>query len=241
MPLLQVDALDVFYGDFHAVRGVSLTVEEGQTVAIIGANGAGKSTLLGAITGLNPEKRGQIRFDGADITQRAAHLIARAGITMVPEGRRLFTSMTVEDNLRMGAVARRPGPWTLDTVYRLFPRLGELRQMVTGQLSGGQQQMVSIGRALMTNPRLLLCDEISLGLAPKIIGDIYRCFDEIRASGVSLVLIEQNVAQACAASQQVYCLLEGRVRLKGNPKDLAMSDITAAYFGTVVPKSEHSA
>lgn len=232
MPLLQVDELQVFYGDFHAVRGVSLTVEEGQTVAIIGANGAGKSTLLHAITGLNPEKRGHIAFEGEDITRLPAHRIARAGITMVPEGRRLFTSMTVEDNLLMGTAARRAGPWDMAAVYRLFPRLGELRQMVAGQLSGGQQQMVSIGRALMTNPRLLLCDEISLGLAPKIIGDIYRCFDDISASGVSIVLIEQNVVRACAASQQVYCLLEGRVRLQGNPKDLAMADITAAYFGT---------
>jgi branched-chain amino acid transport system ATP-binding protein len=232
MPLLSVENLDVFYGDFHAIRGVSLAVEEGQTVAIIGANGAGKSTLLQAITGLNAHKRGNVSFAGTDVARMRADLIARQGITMVPEGRRLFGSLSVEDNLLVGGSTERNGPWTLKAVYDLFPRLGELRRMQAATLSGGQQQMVAIGRALMTNPRLLLCDEISLGLAPKIIGDIYRCFDAIRESGVSVVIIEQNVAQACHASQHIYCLLEGRVSLKGDPRALSMKDITAAYFGT---------
>ncbi|MBN9028723.1 MAG: ABC transporter ATP-binding protein [Rhizobiales bacterium 63-7] len=232
MSLLKVDELDVFYGDFHAVRGVSLKVDEAQTVAIIGANGAGKSTLLQAITGLNMQKRGAVTFDGKDIGRMRADLIARNGVTMVPEGRRLFGSLSVEDNLLVGGSSGRKGPWTLEAVYRLFPRLGELRKMQSSTLSGGQQQMVALGRALMTNPRLLLCDEISLGLAPKIIGDIYRCFDAIRESGVSIVIIEQNVAQACNASQHVYCLLEGRISLEGDPRKLAMDDITAAYFGT---------
>jgi branched-chain amino acid transport system ATP-binding protein len=232
MPLLSVENLDVFYGDFHAIRGVSLAVEEGQTVAIIGANGAGKSTLLQAITGLNAHKRGNVSFAGTDVARMRADLIARQGITMVPEGRRLFGSLSVEDNLLVGGSTERNGPWTLKAVYDLFPRLGELRRMQASTLSGGQQQMVAIGRALMTNPRLLLCDEISLGLAPKIIGDIYRCFDAIRESGVSVVIIEQNVAQACHASQHIYCLLEGRVSLKGDPRALSMKDITAAYFGT---------
>lgn len=232
MSLLSLENLDVFYGDFHAVRGVSLDVDEGQTIAIIGANGAGKSTLLNAISGLNTQKRGKVIFGGADISRLRADLIACQGITMVPEGRRLFGSLTVEDNLIVGASTRRKGPWTIKAVYALFPRLGELRHMQASTLSGGQQQMVAIGRALMTNPRLLLCDEISLGLAPKIIGDIYRCFDAIRASGVSIVLIEQSVAQACNASQKIYCLLEGRVSLQGDPRSLSMEEITAAYFGT---------
>lgn len=233
MPLLTVENLDVFYGDFHAVRGVSLSLEEGQTVAIIGANGAGKSTLLNALVGLHDgQKRGRVRFGGEDITTRRADLITRAGMTMVPEGRRLFNSLSVEDNLRVGTAAGRPGAWTIAKVYELFPRLGELRAMRAGSLSGGQQQMVAIGRALVTNPRVLLCDEISLGLAPKIIADIYRCFDAIRASGVSIVVIEQNVAQACAAAQYAYCLLEGQVSLEGPTAALSMDEITAAYFGT---------
>jgi branched-chain amino acid transport system ATP-binding protein len=232
MPLLQIEDLEVFYGDFRAIHGVRLQVEEGQTVSIIGANGAGKSTLLNAITGLATQKIGTIRYAGEDVTGRRPDLLARAGLTMVPEGRRLFPSLSVEDNLRMGSVSGRRGPWTLEAIYDLFPALKALRHTGAGRLSGGQQQMVSIGRALMTNPRLLLCDEISLGLAPKIIQDIYRCFDKVRDSGVSIVLIEQNVALACAAATYVYCLLEGRVSLEGDPRQLSMPDISAAYFGT---------
>ncbi len=231
MSLLTVENLDVFYGDFQAVRGVSLAVEEGRTVAIIGANGAGKSTLLNAVVGLHGQKRGRVRFAGADVTFSRADAIARAGMTMVPEGRRLFGTLSVEDNLRVGAAAGRKGPWTLDEIYRLFPRIGELRHMAASSLSGGQQQMVAIGRALMTNPKILLCDEISLGLAPKVILDIYRCFEAIGASGVSIVVIEQNVAQACAAAQYAYCMLEGQVSLEGPTADLSMEAITAAYFG----------
>jgi branched-chain amino acid transport system ATP-binding protein len=231
MSLLSVESLDVSYGDFQAVRGVSLKVDEGGTVAIIGANGAGKSTLLNAIVGLHAQKRGMVRFAGADVTHSRADAIARAGMTMVPEGRRLFGTLTVEDNLRVGAAAGRKGPWTVGEIYRLFPRIGELRNMPAASLSGGQQQMVAIGRALMTNPRILLCDELSLGLAPKVISDIYRCFEEIGASGVSIVVIEQNVAQACAAAQYAYCMLEGQVSLEGPTASLSMEAITAAYFG----------
>lgn len=232
MPLLEVENLDVFYGDFQAVYGVSLSLEEGQTVAIIGANGAGKSTLLNAISGINGQKKGRVRFAGEDITRHRADRIARAGMTMVPEGRRLFNSLSVEDNLKMGESAGRKGPWNVQEIYELFPRLGELRRVTAGSLSGGQQQMVAIGRALMTNPSVLLCDELSLGLAPTIINDIYRCFDSIRDTGVSIVVIEQNVVQAVAAAGYAYCLLEGRVSLEGATSDLAMDDITAAYFGT---------
>jgi branched-chain amino acid transport system ATP-binding protein len=232
MPLLSIEKLEVFYGDFQALAGVSLSLEPGQTISIIGANGAGKSTLLQAIVGLNTQKRGAVHYDGQDITRWRADLIARAGITMVPEGRRLFPSLSVEDNLLMGTASGRPGTWTLQAVYDLFPRLKELRQMVSARLSGGQQQMVAIGRALMTNPRVLLCDEISLGLAPKVISDIYQCFEAIRKSGVSVVLIEQNVVQACAAAQYIYCLLEGKVSLQGDPRTMSMDEISAAYFGT---------
>ena len=232
MPLLQIEDLEVFYGDFRALHGLGLAVEEGQTVSIIGANGAGKSTLLKAITGLERQKKGVIRYAGADITTMRADLIARAGMTMVPEGRRLFATLSVEDNLRMGGAMGRKGPWTLPAIYALFPALQELRDVNAARLSGGQQQMVSIGRALMTNPRLLLCDEISLGLAPKIIQDIYRCFEAVKQSGVSVVLIEQNVTLACAAASYVYCLLEGRVSLAGDPRSLSMKEISAAYFGT---------
>jgi branched-chain amino acid transport system ATP-binding protein len=231
MSLLSVEDLSVSYGDFQAVRGVSLKVEEGGTVAIIGANGAGKSTLLNAIVGLHAQKRGTVRFSGADVTHSRADAIARAGMTMVPEGRRLFGTLTVEDNLRVGAAAGRKGPWTIGEIYRLFPRIGELRNMPAASLSGGQQQMVAIGRALMTNPKILLCDELSLGLAPKVISDIYRCFGEIGASGVSIVVIEQNVAQACAAAQYAYCMLEGQISLEGPTSGLSMEAITAAYFG----------
>jgi len=237
MPLLSIEELDVFYGDFQALHGVSLQVEEGQTVSIIGANGAGKSTLLNAVTGLNNEKRGRVRFAGVDITATPAHAIARAGVTLVPEGRRLFASLSVEENLLMGQACGRVGPWTLRGVYDLFPRLQELQHLLASRLSGGQQQMVSIGRALLTNPRLILCDEISLGLAPKVILDIYSCFRAIRASGVSIVLIEQNVAQACAAAEQIYCLLEGRVSLSGDPKQFSMETISSAYFGIQVQRA----
>lgn len=235
MPLLEVENLNVFYGDFQAVSGVSLQLSEGQTVAIIGANGAGKSTLLKAITGIHAQKSGSIRFDGNDITRQRADRIARAGMTLVPEGRRLFGSLSVEENLLMGESAGRKGPWSVDAVYKLFPRIGELRASAAASLSGGQQQMVAIGRALMTNPKILLCDELSLGLAPSIIGDIYRCFDAIRATGVSIVIIEQNVQQAVVAAGYAYCLLEGRVSLEGSTSSLSMDAITAAYFGT-----EHS-
>ncbi len=234
MTLLDVRSLSVFYGDFQALHDISLTVEEGATVSIIGANGAGKSTLLNAITGLNTEKHGTITFSGQEITRVRADLIARRGVTMVPEGRRLFPTLSVEDNLLMGHSTGRTGVWNLDTVYALFPILREFRKREASRLSGGQQQMVSIARALMTNPKILLCDEISLGLAPKVILDIYQCFGTIKQSGVSVVLIEQNVAQACAAADYVYCLLEGKISLQGKPDELTMNQISQAYFGSHV-------
>jgi branched-chain amino acid transport system ATP-binding protein len=232
MPLLEVEELEVFYGDFQALFGISLELAEGEVIAIIGANGAGKSTFLRAVTGLNPEKRGHIRFDGADITNLRADRIARAGIALVPEGRMLFPTLSVEENLLIGLSTKRKGPWTLDAVYELFPMLKGLRSHPSHRISGGQQQMVAIGRSLLTNPRVLLCDEISLGLAPVVINDIYARFASIRGSGVSIVLVEQDVVRACEASNRVYCFLEGRVSLSGPPRDFAIDRISRAYFGT---------
>lgn len=230
-PLLEVQALEVFHGDLLAVHGVSFTLATGQALALIGANGAGKSTLLRAVTGLTQARRGRVVFDGQDITALPAERIAALGIAMVPEGRRLFPSLTVEENLRMGELARRPGRWTLPAVYALFPVLQEMRSRPATLLSGGQQQMVAIGRALMANPRLLLCDELSLGLAPLVVQEIYGAFARIRGEGLAIVLVEQDVARATSVTDHVVCLLEGRVTLAGDPQALSRERIAAAYFG----------
>ncbi len=230
-PLLDVDAIDVFYGDFQALFGVSLTVERGQVVAVIGANGAGKSTLLRAIAGLMQPRRGGIHFNGAAIGNAPAFAVVKRGIALVPEGRRLFPSLSVEENLRIGGQSGRPGPWTLPRIYKLFPVLSERRHLPATALSGGQQQMAAIGRALMSNPDLLLCDEISLGLAPIIVRDIYAQLPAIVGDGMSLVIVEQDIAQALKAAAQVYCLQEGRIALQGAARDLTRDAISAAYFG----------
>jgi branched-chain amino acid transport system ATP-binding protein len=229
--LLEVDALDAFYGDFQALFGVSLRVEAGQAVAIIGANGAGKSTLLKSIAGLLRARAQAVRLEGMPIGERPAHDIAARGIALVPEGRRLFASLTVEENLLIGGQLGRAGPWTLRRVYDLFPVLAERAAMPCPSLSGGQQQMVALGRALMANPRLILCDEISLGLAPIVVRDIYARLPQVLAEGISLVIVEQDIAQALKAAQQVYCLQEGRVALQGSARDLTRAAIAAAYFG----------
>jgi branched-chain amino acid transport system ATP-binding protein len=229
--LLEVDALDAFYGDFQALFGVSLRVEAGQAVAIIGANGAGKSTLLKSIAGLMRSRGDAVRFEGMPIGERPAHDIAARGIALVPEGRRLFASLTVEENLRIGGQLRRPGPWNLRRVYDLFPVLAERANMPSLSLSGGQQQMVALARALMSNPRLVLCDEISLGLAPIVVRDIYGRLPAILAEGISLIIVEQDIAQALKAAAQVYCLQEGRVALQGAASALTREAIAAAYFG----------
>jgi branched-chain amino acid transport system ATP-binding protein len=230
-PLLEVQALDAFYGDFQALFGVNLRVEAGQAVAIIGSNGAGKSTLLKSIAGLMGSRRDAVRLDGVPIGDRPAYDIAARGIALVPEGRRLFASLTVEENLLIGGQLGRPGPWTLRRVYDLFPVLAERAGMPSPSLSGGQQQMVALGRALMSNPRLVLCDEISLGLAPIVVRDIYARLPSIMAEGISLIIVEQDIAQALKAAAQVYCLQEGRVALQGAARDLTRQAIAAAYFG----------
>jgi branched-chain amino acid transport system ATP-binding protein len=231
MSLLALEEVDIFYGDMQAVFGVSLHVDAGETIAVIGANGAGKSTLLRAIIGLTPARRGRVVFDGNDIAGLRCDLTARRGIALVPEGRRLFSTLTVEENLLMGAARARPGPWTLESVYALFPAMRELRHQPAADISGGQQQMVAIGRALLTNPRLLLCDELSLGLAPKVIADIYACFADIRGRGVSIIVVEQDIVRARGSSRRLYCLLKGRVTLEGPSATVSLDEIRHAYFG----------
>ena len=230
-PLLDVHAIDAFYGDFQALFGVSLRVNAGEVVAVIGANGAGKSTLLKSIAGLMHPQAGDIVFDSKPIGAAPAFALVRLGIALVPEGRRLFPSLTVEENLLIGGQSRRPGPWTLERVYALFPVLAERRHLPAPALSGGQQQMAAIARALMSNPRLLLCDEISLGLAPIVVRDIYARLPAIVAEGLSLIVVEQDIAQALKAAAQVYCLQEGRIALKGPARELTRESISAAYFG----------
>ena len=229
--LLGVRGLDAFYGDFQALFGVSIELAAGEAVAVIGANGAGKSTLLKSIAGLVRARRDAITFDGAPIGGLPAHTVAARGIALVPEGRRLFASLSVEENLLIGGQLKRRGPWTLDAIYKIFPVLAERRPMPSTALSGGQQQMVAIGRALMSNPKLLLCDEISLGLAPIVVRDIYARLPSILAEGIAVVIVEQDIVQALKAAQRVYCLQEGRVALAGAATDLTREAISAAYFG----------
>lgn len=235
MTLLRLEDVDVFYGDLQATFGVSLRVAAGETVAIIGANGAGKSTLFRAILGLTPARSGAITFAGEDIGALRCDVIARRGISLVPEGRRLFSSLTVEENFVLATAHARPGPWTLETVYDLFPMTRELRHHLPSEISGGQQQMVAIGRALLANPRLLLCDELSLGLAPKVIGDIYGCFSRIRDSGIAIVLVEQDILRAKQSSSRLYCLLKGKVTLEGDAGAVSLGAIKHAYFGDTGP------
>ena len=232
MPLLQTTRLEAYYGDFQALFGVDLSLQEGQTVAIIGANGAGKTTLMRAVTGIARTTAGSVTLAGEEITRMAAPDILTRGIAMVPEGRRLFPSLTVEENLMIGAHARRgSGYWTQERVETLFPILRERRRSPGTALSGGQQQMVAIGRALMSNPRVLLCDELSLGLAPVVIKEIYAAFPQIKASGTSIVVVEQDIGQALRVADHVHCMMEGRITLSGRPGELAREAIHDAYFG----------
>jgi len=229
--LLEIRALDAHYGDFQALFGVSMRVEQGEVVAVIGANGAGKSTLLKCIAGAIRSRPSAVLLNGVPIGGEPAHEVVARGVAMVPEGRRLFPSLTVEENLLIGGQGGRKGPWNLKRVYELFPMLEERRRQIAPSLSGGQQQMVAIGRALMANPRLLLCDEISLGLAPIVIRDIYARIPQIAAEGISLIVVEQDIVQALKTAGHVYCLQEGRVALQGEAKTLTREKISAAYFG----------
>ena len=230
-PLLRTRALTARYGDSQALFGIDFEISEGEVVAIIGANGAGKSTFLKCITGLLAASEGAVQFEGRNIGGTPAHELVRRGIAMVPEGRRIFPSLSVEENLRVGGYSRRCGFWTLERVYALFPVLGERRRAPGTALSGGQQQMVAIGRALMANPKLLICDELSLGLAPIVIKDIYAAIARILDGGMTVILVEQDVALARRCSTRLYCFQEGRVALAGASATLGADEISRAYFG----------
>jgi branched-chain amino acid transport system ATP-binding protein len=230
-PLLEVRSLDAYYGDFQALFGVSLAVAPGEIVAVIGANGAGKSTLLKCIAGAIKCRREALAFCGEPIGHLPAHAVVARGIALVPEGRRLFPSLSLEENLLIGGQLGRPGPWRLARVYELFPTLAERRHVPSSALSGGQQQMAAIGRALMSNPRLLMCDELSLGLAPIVVRDLYARLPSIVAGGTSLIIVEQDIVQALKAAKEVFCLQEGRVALAGHSATLSHEAISAAYFG----------
>jgi len=229
--LIETRSLEAFNGDAQALFGIDFRLAEGELLAIIGANGAGKSTFLKALTGLVKVAPGMVRWRGEPIGGRAPGAIVRLGLALVPEGRRLFPSLSVEENLLMGAFAERPGPWSLKRLYTLFPILAEKRHLAGTSLSGGQQQMVAIGRALMSNPKVLLCDELSLGLAPIVIKEIYDAMPAIVGEGMSVVIVEQDIGLAQRVSQRVVCLQEGRVSLEGRSGELTREQIAAAYFG----------
>lgn len=226
-----MQGLDAHYGDFQALYGVDMEVSEGEVLAIIGSNGAGKTTLMRSITGLLNNGTNQIKYHGEDISGLRADEVAMRGLAMVPEGRQLFPSLSVRENLMIGAQVGRKGPWNLDTVYKLFPILDERKDQQSTSLSGGQQQMVAIGRALMANPDLILFDEISLGLAPIIIKDIYAALPGIIGAGMSAIIVEQDISKALSVSSRVYCLQEGRVSLEGASDTVSREDISRAYFG----------
>ncbi|WP_295536051.1 ABC transporter ATP-binding protein [uncultured Pseudacidovorax sp.] len=237
-PLLSTHGLQARYGDFQALFGIDFHLAAGEVVALIGANGAGKSTLLRSLTGLLPVARPMVQLGGQAIGGLPAHEIVRRGLAMVPEGRRLFTGMSVEDNLRVAidqaktlALHTSADAWTLERLYALFPILRDKRRTPVESLSGGQQQMVAIGRALLLQPRVLLCDELSLGLAPKVVREIHAALPQITAAGTAIVLVEQDVGLAQHSSQRLYCMLEGRITLHGASAAVTREAIAQAYFG----------
>jgi branched-chain amino acid transport system ATP-binding protein len=230
--LLRVRELSAFYGTFQALFGVSLDVTEGDIVAVIGANGAGKTTFLRALAGALPVPAATVTFDGRAVGGRPAPGLVDLGIVLVPEGRKIFPSLSVHENLLIGAYRGRRGPWTVERVYALFPVLGERRAQPGTNLSGGEQQMLAVGRGLMANPRLLLVDEISLGLAPLVVRHLYHALEAVRAEGTTLLVVEQDVSQVLAVAQHVYCFRKGASVLDGVPARLTREQISSAYFGT---------
>lgn len=231
MSLLEIDGISVYYEDFQALYDLAIKVEEGEIFACIGANGAGKSTMLKTVAGVLTPRRGRILFDGQPIDHMPPYKRVELGISSVPEGRRVFPSLSVHENLLMGAYRNRKGPWTTDSVYELFPLLQPLKKRQASGLSGGEQQAVAIGRALMSNPRLILMDEVSLGLAPVVIKRIYEAFPVLLENGCTILVVEQDVQHVLTVATHVACFLEGRVALQGRPSELTSDQITAAYFG----------
>lgn len=230
--LLRTNKLEARYGDFQALFGIDFHIDMGEVVSIIGANGAGKSTFLRSLVGLNRVNKSMVEFKGEAIGNVPPYEIVKKGIALVPEGRRLFPSLTVEENLNIGGTPGRKGVWDIASLYELFPILKEKRKNPGTSLSGGQQQMVAIGRALMSNPELLLCDEISLGLAPTVIKDIYNTMPRITEAGTSVIVVEQDISQATRVANRVYCFQEGRVSLTGKASELTREQISEAYFGS---------
>jgi branched-chain amino acid transport system ATP-binding protein len=229
--LLKVERLEARYGQLKAVRGVNLTIERGETVALVGANGAGKTTLLRAIAGAHKIAGGGIAFKGEDIGGRSAHARAALGLALVPEGRRLFARLTVEENLLLARSAGRTGAWTLDAVMEAFPNLKDRRRSFAGTLSGGEQQATAIGRALMMNPELLLLDEVSLGLSPLVVDRLYTRLEALKSSGVAILLVEQDLKRALATASRAICMLEGAIAIEGPTAALSREEVTEAYFG----------
>jgi branched-chain amino acid transport system ATP-binding protein len=229
--LLQVSELDVRHGLLQAVRQVSFELAEGETLALVGANGAGKSTLLRAIAGAHRPAAGRLVFEGRDITAMPAHRRVKAGIALVPEGRRLFPNLSVEENLRVASASGRGGRWSVDEVFEAFPLIAPLRRKRAASLSGGEQQATAIGRALMTNPRLLLLDEVSLGLAPVVVEAVYHSISHLIEAGTTIVLVEQDLTRAMRVADRVACMLEGRIVLEGARGELTREQVTEAYFG----------
>jgi len=230
-PILNIQSLDAYYGDFQALYNIDMQLHAGEILAVIGANGAGKSTLLRTIAGLIPCTDNQITYKKSVVSQLRADQVAKLGIALVPEGRQLFQSLSVEENLLIGCTTKRSGPWNLAAVYELFPILKDRCDVPSQELSGGQQQMVAIGRALMANPDLILFDEISLGLAPVIIKTIYEAMPQVIASGTSAMIVEQDINMALSIASRVYCLQEGRVALESAADNVSQQDISRAYFG----------
>jgi branched-chain amino acid transport system ATP-binding protein len=229
--LLEVRQLEARHGQLQAVRGISLEVREGETLALVGANGAGKTTLLRAIAGAHRPAAGRVLLDGADITAVPAFRRLALGIALVPEGRRLFTAMTVEENLLLARAHGRPGPWSVERVLDAFPMLRARVKAKAGSLSGGEQQATAIGRALVANPRVLLLDEVSLGLAPVAVERVYQCLESVIAGGATVVLVEQDLARALRVATRVACMLEGSVVLEGAAREMTREQVTEAYFG----------
>ena len=231
--ILKIDDINVFYGSIHAIKGISLEVNEGEIVTLIGANGAGKTTTLHTVSGLLRPRSGSIQFCGEDITRIPAHKLVERGLAHCPEGRRIFLQMTVQENLDMGAYIRRDDfSASLDEVYELFPRLKERRKQVAGTLSGGEQQMLAMGRALMSKPKLLMLDEPSMGLAPILVEQIFDIIKNLHAVGTTILLVEQNASKALQIADRAYVLETGKVTLSGSGKELACSDdVKKAYLG----------
>jgi branched-chain amino acid transport system ATP-binding protein len=231
MSTLRIENLSARHGLLEAVRGVSFTVGKGETLALVGANGAGKTTLMRTLAGAHAVTAGRILLDGEDVTSLASHLRVRRGISLVPEGRRMFAAMTVAENLKLGAMAGRKGDWSVERILDVFPNLKKRIDHKTGHLSGGEQQATAIGRALMSNPDILLLDEVSLGLSPLIVDRVYESLQGLISSGTTIILVEQDLNRAMGIADRVVCMLEGRVVLEGKAGELSREQVTEAYFG----------